>query len=101
MRTAALILILVVLATLAAGAQCVTACARPTPLCHHSPEKAAKTCDASSVFGERQRVTIVEAPVAAAEAVVPKLEPAAIAPIYADLQQPAPPGDITPLVLLI
>jgi hypothetical protein len=98
MRAAAFILIVAISATLVAGAQCVTACAHPTPPpCHHSNQKAAKTCDASFVFGEKQPATIVEAPSAAVHA----LAPAAFPDAAGDLPHLRPPGDSAPLVLRI
>lgn len=99
MRTAALILILAILTTLVAGAQCVTACADATPPpCHHAPQKAAKTCDASSVFDDKQPVTLVEVPAYAPSARVPAPESAPLPPEPSRL---LPPGDSAPLVLRI
>jgi hypothetical protein len=99
MRTAAFILILAILTTLVAGAQCVTACADPTPPpCHHTPQKAAKTCDSSSVFDDKHPVTLVEVPASAPSARVPATEPAPLTP---DSSRLLPPGDSTPLVLRI
>jgi hypothetical protein len=99
MRTAALILILAILTTLVAGAQCVTACADPTPPpCHHSPQKAAKTCDASSVFDDKHPVTLVEVPASASSARVPARESA---PLPHDPPRLLAPGDSAPLVLRI
>jgi hypothetical protein len=64
MRAAALLVILAILAVMVAGAKCVVACAQPSapPPCHHTPQKAAKTCDSSLVFDECRRVPVIEAP---------------------------------------
>jgi hypothetical protein len=106
MRLAAILLILAISATMVAGAQCVVACVHPAapPPCHHSPQKAAKTCDASSVFDEKRTVTLIESPVACdtgsrwnpdpPQPPVPALAAAASAHRY-------PPGERTTLVLRI
>lgn len=99
MRTAALILILAILTTLVAGAQCVTACADPTPPpCHHTPQKAAKTCDSSSVFDDKHSVTLVEVPASAPSTRIRVTE---LAPLLPDPSRLLSPGDSAPLVLRI
>jgi hypothetical protein len=106
MRAAALLLILAISTTMVAGAQCVVACVHPAspPPCHHSPQKAAKTCDSSFVFGERRPVTIVEAPATGPAAAVRTPEPPAT-PFLAHTASAhpllRPPGDGAPLVLRI
>jgi hypothetical protein len=106
MRAAALLVILAILATVIASAQCVVACAQPAgpPPCHHAPQKAAKACDSSSVFGERQPVTVIEAPSAGPVASnrtfdSPPLPGAAIAAAVDPRLRP--PGDSAPLILRI
>jgi hypothetical protein len=98
--------ILAILATVIAGAQCVVACAQPAgpPPCHHAPQKAAKACDSSSVFGERQSITVIEAPFAGPVARNPHVEPPdqpgnSIAAAL-DLRL-RPPGDNSLLILRI
>ncbi|MCU1234564.1 MAG: hypothetical protein JWP63_2531 [Candidatus Solibacter sp.] len=98
MRAAALIVILAIFTTLAAGAQCITACAQPAPPpCHHAPQKAVKTCDTPIVFEDRAPVTIV----AALSFVLPAPEPAAPEFSLARIPFLHPPGTTAPLILRI
>jgi hypothetical protein len=98
--------IVAILATVVAGAQCVVACTQPAgpPPCHHAPQKAAKACDSSFVFGERQPVTLIEAPSAdrvASNRTFDSLQlPGAAIAAAADLRL-HPPGDSAPLILRI
>jgi hypothetical protein len=106
MRAAALLVILAILTVMVAGAQCVVACAQPSapPPCHHAPQKTAKTCDFSLVFGERQPDKVIDAPSAAPvewdRTFAPPDQPFAV---IVDAAPPRlhPPGDSAPLVLRI
>jgi hypothetical protein len=105
MRAAALVVILAISATILSGAQCVVACVSPTPPpCHHSPEKAAKICDSTFVFGEGQQVTVVETPAAGpATSVHIAEQPVPERAVLATSRDPRghPPGDSGTLILRI
>ena len=101
MRAAALLVILAILTTLAAGAQCVAACAQPAPPpCHHAPQKAAKSCDTSVIFDERHSAPHVETPAALARITS---QPELAAPHLAPRRLPLvrPPARSAPLILRI
>ncbi len=75
MRAAAYILILAMAATVLACAQCAVACVQPAPPpCHHSPQKAAKTCEPGIAFDERRHVTAPEIPMGTPSANAPPRE---------------------------
>jgi hypothetical protein len=79
MRAAALILILAILTTLAAGAQCIAACAQPAPPpCHHAPQNSIKSCGTTVVFEDRTPIATV-APVSIGIP-APELAPSYLAP---------------------
>jgi hypothetical protein len=75
MRAAAYILILAMAATILACAQCAVACVQPAPpRCHHSPQKAAKTCDPGVVFEEKRQLIVAEIPMGAPSCNAPPCE---------------------------
>uniref|UniRef100_Q01WV1 Secreted protein n=1 Tax=Solibacter usitatus (strain Ellin6076) TaxID=234267 RepID=Q01WV1_SOLUE len=106
MKAAALLVILAILTAIVAGAQCVVACAQPAslPPCHHTPQKAAKTCDSSLVFDERRPVTVIDAPsagpVASHRTFQPPAHPGRVIAAAAGLRL-HPPGASAPFVLRI
>jgi hypothetical protein len=105
MRAAALLVILAIAAAADSGSRCAVACVRPAaPPCHHSPEKAAKTCDSSVEFGERRPVAVVETPAAGPAVAILSLVPPASSeeqPGFDAAPRRHPPGEAAPHILRI